>query len=153
MAVCPRCQTPNREGARFCAGSGFNLPAGAVPVTPAPPATPPATGAGLTGRLPPNAAIASRYLIVRQVGQGGMAAVYYDHALRPWSPRWGLGPRLDQSRRDLVCHYVVRDRGAQLDLRWLAVGHAHWRFLQYHVVNRDHRALHDHVSGTRVIDV
>ena len=51
------------------------FPAASSPPAVSPPPSPPLQ-AGLTGRLPPNSFLRSRYLILRKVGHGGMAAVY-----------------------------------------------------------------------------
>jgi serine/threonine protein kinase, bacterial len=61
--VCAGCGTKNRPNSRFCQHCGAPLHG----------STPPA---GLTGRLPPNALLNHRYLIVKRIGRGGMAAVY-----------------------------------------------------------------------------
>lgn len=103
--ICPHCGQVHREGAKFCATTGKLIPevgvssagvqsaGGASPaasgqaqpgasssprVLPAsqPPAASSPMQAGLTGRLPPNSFLRSRYLILRKVGHGGMAAVY-----------------------------------------------------------------------------
>ena len=97
--ICPHCNKPHRIGARFCPVTGKpitqplgELKAGVTPTEITPPiATPPirqaASPAGatpraampvgmLTGQLPPNTFLNNRYLILKKLGQGGMAAVY-----------------------------------------------------------------------------
>ncbi len=67
---CPHCNQEHRQGARFCPTTGKPLQlAGSSP-------SPVEGFAGLTGKLPANYLLKDRYLIVRKVGQGGMAAVY-----------------------------------------------------------------------------
>jgi serine/threonine protein kinase len=69
-SVCPHCGEVHRQSARFCPKTGAQL----LPATP-PPA--PQEGAlNLTGKLPQNYLLQNRYLILRKIGQGGMAAVY-----------------------------------------------------------------------------
>jgi serine/threonine-protein kinase len=79
--LCPFCGKTHRDGARFCPTTGRPIPAApqaAPPPAAAPPSSSPAAegAAGLTGRLPPHSLLHERYLIIRKVGQGGMAAVY-----------------------------------------------------------------------------
>ena len=93
--TCPICQRPHRRGARFCPTTGKQLtqPLGSTPTAytptanqpaavappvsaPAIPAYPTPGGGALTGQLPANAILNNRYLIIRKIGQGGMAAVY-----------------------------------------------------------------------------
>jgi serine/threonine protein kinase len=97
--ICPHCNKPHRVGARFCPVTGKQITqplgevkAGATPTEITPPIpTPPirqaASPAGatpraampaglLTGQLPPNTFLNNRYLILKKLGQGGMAAVY-----------------------------------------------------------------------------
>lgn len=87
--LCPHCGQEHRQGARFCPSTGKLLPENVSSALPTPVNPPPVSGApglfdpsrpeaqaGLTGRLPPNAFLRERYLIMRKVGQGGMAAVY-----------------------------------------------------------------------------
>ncbi len=102
---CPNCGCENRDGAKFCRqcraaltgnlvpdsrpssqplpGDGYigNAPIGEQNIRPATAVnTPPPwfgdSMPGATGLLPANTIIASRYVIMRKVGQGGMAAVY-----------------------------------------------------------------------------
>lgn len=94
--VCPHCGQAHRENARFCPATGKLLSQPVTPAAPRAPAPPPvsahppgsaggpaapaadlvAPAAGLTGKLPPNALLNNRYIILRKIGQGGMAAVY-----------------------------------------------------------------------------
>jgi serine/threonine protein kinase len=87
---CDNCGAANRPTARFCISCGQALPAAsALPPTaqvgaavsspPTPPlaqTTPAPTSPSLTGLLPANSLLNQRYRIVRQLGQGGMGAVY-----------------------------------------------------------------------------
>lgn len=61
---CPLCQRPNRSGARHCAHCGTSLSRKPLPHPYG------------TGKLPPGNWIGGRYIILRKVAQGGMAAVY-----------------------------------------------------------------------------
>jgi len=78
--LCPVCGKMHREGARFCPTTGQPIPTlvHVIPPAAVPPVYAPVSeaAAGLTGRLPPNSLLRERYLIIRKVGQGGMAAVY-----------------------------------------------------------------------------
>ena len=83
--TCPICQQQHRKGARFCPTTGRPLtqplgtPTAYTPTASAPAAVPqhftPGGGA-LTGQLPSNAILNNRYIIIKKIGQGGMAAVY-----------------------------------------------------------------------------
>lgn len=57
MAVCPSCNFDNPNDDTFCPKCGFDVK-------------------GATGRLPPDALLENRYLIVETIGRGGMGAVY-----------------------------------------------------------------------------
>ncbi len=81
MRTCQYCRTENRADATYCNSCGALLPgatpaagAAAVYAGAAAPAAPRPTNA--TGRLPANFQLRGRYLILKNVGQGGMAAVY-----------------------------------------------------------------------------
>ncbi len=86
MVTCPHCATENRADATFCNTCGFLLKAGAARAashaasTSASTAPVPALHA--TGRLAPQSKLRGRYLILKNIGQGGMAAVYLAHDLR-----------------------------------------------------------------------
>lgn len=88
---CPHCGQEHRTGAKFCTTTGLligqaegapsvqpPLPgAASLEAAPVQEATAAAASArGLTGKLPPNALLKSRYLIIQKIGQGGMGAVY-----------------------------------------------------------------------------
>ncbi len=62
--ICPTCGAVNVPVARFCHQCGKALPSAG-----------PASSHG-TGLLPPNTLLNNRYLIIQQVGKGGMGAVY-----------------------------------------------------------------------------
>ncbi|HPH94825.1 MAG TPA: protein kinase [Anaerolineaceae bacterium] len=85
--TCPHCGQTHRAEAAFCpvTGKPLSIPAPQPPPPPPPvvipPAAPfsqvdPAAASNLTGRLPANALLKNRYVIIEKVGQGGMAAVY-----------------------------------------------------------------------------
>ncbi len=85
MVTCPHCATENRADATFCNTCGFQLKPGASPAAShaAPsPATAPVPALHATGRLAPQSKLRGRYLILKNIGQGGMAAVYLAHDLR-----------------------------------------------------------------------
>jgi hypothetical protein len=83
MTACQFCGTKNRSDATYCNSCG-GLLSGAVPPRTPPQNAPASAGTAsptvrpqhATGRLPPQSKIAGRYLILKNVGQGGMAAVY-----------------------------------------------------------------------------
>jgi serine/threonine protein kinase len=68
--ICPHCGGTHRPSARFCPATGKLIQREATPLDQQP-ETP-----ALTGRLPANSMLNNRYLILRKVGHGGMAAVY-----------------------------------------------------------------------------
>ena len=70
--TCPHCGQSHRSSARFCPTTG-RLIQPSVQVQPGPEA---AFQAGLTGRLPASTLLHNRFIIVKKIGQGGMAAVY-----------------------------------------------------------------------------
>ena len=79
MLTCQYCGTANRADAAYCNTCGGALTPGsaAAPTAQATIAAASAAPPGnATGRLPPNFLIAGCYLIEKNVGQGGMAAVY-----------------------------------------------------------------------------
>lgn len=103
--VCPRCQTQNRDGARFCNScatalvTSLTCPAcGAENPTQARYCLQCAAalrGASLqsglgTGMLQANALLQERYIVVRRVGQGGMGAVYEAADRRIQGKRWAI---------------------------------------------------------------
>ena len=81
--ICRYCGTENRADATFCNNCGGALKPIPAPSRPAPapaPAASPAsahpTPSNATGRLSPQSLLAGHYLILKNAGQGGMAAVY-----------------------------------------------------------------------------
>jgi serine/threonine protein kinase len=90
--VCPYCGQVHRQKARFCPATGKLLssappivisgPLPGAPVAASP--MPPEGAAGLTGKLPQNALLHNRFVILRKIGQGGMAAVYL--TVDTWQP-------------------------------------------------------------------
>lgn len=80
MIACQFCGTQNRADATYCNSCGGLLP-GAKPAAPRPQSAPPhlsptAPTSHKTGSLPAQSRLAGRYVILKNVGQGGMAAVY-----------------------------------------------------------------------------
>jgi hypothetical protein len=77
--ACPQCGAINRLTAKFCSGCGAaqhpGQPASGQPLGISPSGTFLSPGYG-TGRLPPQAMLANRYIVIRPVGQGGGGAVY-----------------------------------------------------------------------------
>ena len=67
---CPHCGQYHRTTARYCPSTGKLL------FPPAEPGISTPQGPPLTGRLPANSILKNRYMILKKVGQGGMAAVY-----------------------------------------------------------------------------
>lgn len=68
--TCPHCGQPHRQGARFCNVTGKSIQLLVDVVTPS------ETPVGTTGKLTPNHFLRNRFLILRKIGRGGMAAVY-----------------------------------------------------------------------------
>lgn len=77
MVKCQHCGTSNRADATYCNSCGYALK-GATVVHPAASAARGASASPLhpTGRLPSQSRLAGCYVILRTIGQGGMAAVY-----------------------------------------------------------------------------
>jgi serine/threonine protein kinase len=85
---CDTCGAANRPQARFCITCGQAMAAASslpptVQAAPIAPSLPPtvlarstASSSSPTGRLPANSLLNQRYRILRQLGQGGMGAVY-----------------------------------------------------------------------------
>ena len=102
MVACPYCGTQNRSDATYCNNCG-----GALKSTTPPSSQPPTQTGGprpqhATGRLPLQSRLAGRYLIGKNIGQGGMAAVYQATDTRNNEPvaikemsQDGLSPRGD----------------------------------------------------------
>lgn len=85
---CSRCGAQNVAGSRFCSACGNAL------TGPLPPAS------SLTGLLPTNALLQSRYLILRKLGQGGMGAVYQVNDTRLAGKLWAVKEMSDVSLTD-----------------------------------------------------
>ena len=78
MQTCQYCHTENRDDAVYCNHCGGTLAAGgagspSISSAATSPAQPPPSR-NATGRLPPQAQLRGRYLILKLLGQGGMAA-------------------------------------------------------------------------------
>jgi serine/threonine protein kinase, bacterial len=93
---CPACGTVNPAQAKFCLNCAAPLRG----------ATPPA---GLTGMLPANALLNTRYLILRRVGKGGMGAVYQAADTRLSSKVWALKEMSDAAILDPAEKQQARD--------------------------------------------
>ncbi len=76
-AACPRCGASNLPDAKFCSNCAYAL-------------TPSGQFTNLAGMLPPQQLLQARYLIVRQVGSGGMGAVYQVQDKRLTGKTWAL---------------------------------------------------------------
>ena len=89
---CPHCGQMHKATARFCPATGKPLSSTSAPQTASPyvAAITPQVGGGLTGRLLPNAMLYNRYVIVRKIGQGGMAAVYQAVDTRQPGAMWAI---------------------------------------------------------------
>ncbi len=101
--TCPRCGTANASQAKFCNACGNSL-AAASSMTP-------------TGMLPAQAMLANRYIIVRLIGQGGMAAVYEAVDTRIQGKKWAIKEMSDAALTNpLDKQQAIRDfqREAQL---------------------------------------
>jgi serine/threonine protein kinase len=129
--VCPYCGQVHRSGAKFCpatgklieaetgaqqaVGSGERSSAGPVPMFPqASPAAAYGQGqdtsatAGATGKLPASHILHDRFVILRKIGHGGMAAVY--QVIDTWQPGtlWAVKEMSDAALGDPAEHeYAV----------------------------------------------
>jgi len=94
--ICSACGSANSPTAKFCSECA----------TPLRGATPPA---GLTGLLPANALLNTRYLIVKRVGKGGMGAVYQAADTRLSSKVWAIKEMSDTALPDPVERQQARE--------------------------------------------
>jgi serine/threonine-protein kinase len=94
--TCPQCNQNNPAGSSFCNACGGALspiPAepsdyrGPRPYMPVPGHPPTATS---TGELPPQTVLSERYIILRQIGTGGMGAVYQADDARIPGKTWAV---------------------------------------------------------------
>ena len=77
MVTCQYCRTENRADATYCNHCGGTLHPGTTPGGSQGPRT-----TNATGRLTPQTQLRRQYLIVKNIGQGGMAAVYKASVLK-----------------------------------------------------------------------
>lgn len=112
---CPHCNQMHRQGARFCPMTGKPIPS---PESAIPPAE---SFAGLTGKLPANYLLKDRYLIVRKVGQGGMAAVYQAIDTQQPGAHWAIKEMSDAALsakdRDFAVHSFLTEANLLRSLR------------------------------------
>src|SRR5690349_7919434 len=71
---CPRCNTPTTAGLRYCPTCGLRLGAPDAPASPGP------AGDPFLARV--RAALLNEYDVAREIGRGGMAAVFLAQDLR-----------------------------------------------------------------------
>jgi serine/threonine protein kinase len=112
--LCPACQSPNNDTARFCTNCAAplvtELVCSACGTINAPTAkfcsncaaplrgiTPPL---GLTGLLSPNTTLANRYQVQKKLGRGGMGAVYLVTDLRLAHKPWAVKEMSDAALTD-----------------------------------------------------
>ncbi len=81
MVICQYCRTENRADATYCNHCGATLYPGTTPDGSHGPRT-----MNATGRLAPQTQLRGQYLITKNVGQGGMAAVYRASILKTGTP-------------------------------------------------------------------
>lgn len=81
MVICQYCRTENRADATYCNHCGGTLHPGTTPSGPQGPRT-----MSATGRLAPQTQLRGQYLITKNIGQGGMAAVYKAAVLKTGTP-------------------------------------------------------------------
>ncbi len=98
--ICPHCHQQHRSSAKFCPATGklIQIERGNVG---------PQEAAGLTGRLPANAFLNNRYVILRKVGQGGMAAVYQVSDTWNPGPTWAIKEMSDAALNAADRGYAV----------------------------------------------
>jgi serine/threonine-protein kinase len=102
MQICPHCHQQHRGTAKFCPVTGKLIQTAREG-----PEVRPGL-AGLTGRLPANALLCNRYLVLRKVGQGGMAAVY--QAADTWNPghTWAIKEMSDAALNPSDRGYAIQ---------------------------------------------
>jgi serine/threonine-protein kinase len=106
--ICPHCGQTHREQAKFCPLSGKLIVREEQPAEIHQPAPQPEGMAGLTGRLPPSSFLHNRYLILRKIGQGGMAAVYQASDTSQPGPLWAIKEMSDAALSSSDRDYAVK---------------------------------------------
>ena len=94
--ICPACGSANSPTAKFCSECATPLRGATLP-------------AGLTGMLPANALLNTRYLIVKRVGKGGMGAVYQAADTRLSSKVWAIKEMSDAALPDPIEKQQARE--------------------------------------------
>ncbi|OQZ00093.1 MAG: hypothetical protein B6D41_00300 [Chloroflexi bacterium UTCFX4] len=102
--ACLQCNAQNPSGNKFCHNCGGAL-------------TPSGAFTNIAAVVPPNQILQARYMIVRQIGSGGMGAVYQVNDARLAGKQWAIKEMSDAHVTNPLDHQVALDgfrREAQL---------------------------------------